>query len=158
MAESLEISGESKIERYTTLHAQLVAMLEGENDLIANMANIASAIQMTFNHLWTGFYRVLDAETLILGPFQGPIACTRIRKGRGVCGVAWEKAKTQVVPDVNAFPGHIACSSLSQSEIVLPVYVKGEIIGVLDIDSTEVGTYDEVDQEWLEKIVLLLDK
>lgn len=158
MAESLEISGDNKIERYTTLYSQLVAMLDGEKDLIANMANISAAIQMTFNHLWTGFYRVEDEETLILGPFQGPIACTRIRKGKGVCGTAWSTATTQIVPDVNAFPGHIACSSLSQSEIVLPVYVSGEIIGVLDIDSTEIGTYDEVDQEWLEKIVLLLDK
>lgn len=158
MAESLEISGENKIERYTTLYSQLVAMLDGEKDLIANMANISAAIQMTFNHLWTGFYRVEDEETLILGPFQGPIACTRIRKGKGVCGTAWSTATTQIVPDVNAFPGHIACSSLSQSEIVLPVYVSGEIIGVLDIDSTDIGTYDEVDQEWLEKIVLLLDK
>lgn len=158
MAESLEISGDNKIERYTTLYSQLVAMLDGEKDLIANMANISAAIQMTFNHLWTGFYRVEDEETLILGPFQGPIACTRIRKGKGVCGTAWSTATTQIVSDVNAFPGHIACSSLSQSEIVLPVYVSGEIIGVLDIDSTEIGTYDEVDQEWLEKIVLLLDK
>lgn len=158
MAESLEISGDNKIEKYSTLYSQLVAMLEGEDDMIANMANISAAIQMTFNHLWTGFYRVSDAEHLILGPFQGPIACTRIRKGKGVCGTAWEMGTTQIVPDVNAFPGHIACSSLSQSEIVLPVYVKGEIIGVLDIDSTEVETYDEVDQEWLEKIVLLLDK
>ncbi len=158
MAESLEISGANKIERYTTLYSQLVAMLDGENDLIANMANISAAIQMTFNHLWTGFYRVEDEETLILGPFQGPIACTRIRKGKGVCGIAWKSESTLIVPDVNAFPGHIACSSLSQSEIVLPVYVSGEIIGVLDIDSTEIGTYDEVDEEWLEKIVLLLDK
>ncbi len=159
MAESLEVfSGDNKQEQYKTLYAQLVAMLDGENDTIANMANVTAAIQMTFDHLWVGFYRVIDSEYLVLGPFQGPIACTRIRKGKGVCGMAWETGLTQIVPDVNAFSGHIACSSLSQSEIVIPVFQKGMTIGVLDIDSVSLNTFDETDKMWLEKITLLLHK
>ncbi len=159
MAESLEVfSGDNKQEQYKTLYAQLVAMLDGESDTIANMANVTAAIQMTFDHLWVGFYRVIDSEYLVLGPFQGPIACTRIRKGKGVCGMAWETGLTQIVPDVNAFSGHIACSSLSQSEIVIPVFQKGMTIGVLDIDSVSLNTFDETDKMWLEKITLLLHK
>ncbi|HXK76398.1 MAG TPA: GAF domain-containing protein [Bacteroidaceae bacterium] len=159
MAESLEVfSGDNKQEQYKTLYSQLVAMLDGESDMIANMANVAAAIHMTFNHLWVGFYRVIDSEYLVLGPFQGPIACTRIRRGKGVCGMTWETGLTQVVPDVNAFSGHIACSSLSQSEIVVPVFQKGKITGVLDIDSVSLGTFDIVDKMWLENITLLLDK
>ncbi len=159
MAESLEVfSGDNKQEQYKTLYAQLVAMLDVESDTIANMANVTAAIQMTFDHLWVGFYRVIDSEYLVLGPFQGPIACTRIRKGKGVCGMAWETGLTQIVPDVNAFSGHIACSSLSQSEIVIPVFQKGMTIGVLDIDSVSLNTFDETDKMWLEKITLLLHK
>lgn len=159
MAESLEVfSGDNKQEQYKTLYAQLVAMLDGESDTIANMANVTAAIQMTFDHLWVGFYRVIDSEYLVLGPFQGPIACTRIRKGKGVCGMAWETGLTQIVPDVNAFSGHIACSSLSQSEIVIPVFQEGMTIGVLDIDSVSLNTFDETDKMWLEKITLLLHK
>ena len=152
MAEQLEISEGTKSEKYELLLQQIVAITEGESDGIANMANVASMIHETFGFWWTGFYRVVDGE-LVLGPFQGPLACTRIAKGRGVCGTAWDKAVTQVVPDVDAFPGHIACSSASKSEIVVPVFSDGMVVAVLDIDSAEYGTFDDVDREWLERIV-----
>lgn len=155
MAEDLIIQGETKEERYKTLIPQIEAVLEDEVDLIANMANVAAMLHETFNFWWTGFYRVVG-RTLVLGPFQGPMACTRIQKGRGVCGTAWAEEKTQVVPDVDAFPGHIACSSASRSEIVIPVWKKRKIVAVLDIDSDKLATFDETDRRYLEQIVLLL--
>ena len=157
MAENLIISDGSKEEKYAVLYEQIKALAEGENDIIANMANISSMIHHTFGFWWTGFYRVCGQE-LVLGPFQGPLACSRIRFGRGVCGTAWKEAQTIVVPDVELFPGHIACSSDSRSEIVVPVFntEEREIIAVLDIDSAELNTFDQIDKEWLEKIVLFL--
>ena len=155
MAENLIIADGSKAERYALLYDQIKALAADEEDMIANMANIASMIHQTFGFWWTGFYRVIGSE-LVLGPFQGPLACSRIAFGRGVCGTAWKLAETVVVPDVDEFPGHIACSSESRSEIVVPVFQEGEIKAVLDIDSTETDTFDETDKEWLEKIVSLL--
>lgn len=154
MAEHLSISNGTKGEKYAELFSQIKSLIESESDEIANMANVSAMIQATFGFWWTGFYRVLEGM-LVLGPFQGPLACTRIKKGKGVCGTAWKEAKTQIVPDVELFPGHIACSSASRSEIVVPVFKDGEIVGVLDIDSAELNTFDEVDAEWLEKIVSL---
>ena len=155
MAEQLIIKGETKQERYEALLPQIKAVVEGEPDLIANMANVAAMLQETFGFWWTGFYRVIDEE-LVLGPFQGPMACTRIKKGRGVCGTAWLKEETQVVPDVDKFPGHIACSSASRSEIVVPVFQEGKVIAVLDIDSAQLATFDETDRQYLERIVQIL--
>lgn len=155
MAEELKIATGSKEERYSLLYEQMKALLADEVDEVARMANAAAMIHFTFGFFWTGFYRVKGDE-LVLGPFQGPLACMRIRYGRGVCGTAWKEAKTLVVPDVEQFPGHIACSSLSRSEIVVPVWRDEVIIGVLDIDSQELSTFDEVDQQWLEKIVAIL--
>ena len=155
MAENLIIANGGKEEKYALLYKQIAALIEGESDTIANMANIAAMIHFTFNFWWTGFYRVCDKE-LVLGPFQGPLACSRIAYGRGVCGTAWKEQKTQVVPDVEQFPEHIACSSLSRSEIVVPVWDNEKVIAVLDIDSEHLATFDSVDQEWLEKIVGLL--
>ena len=157
MAENLIIAEGGKAEKYALLYKQIEALVEGESDTIANMANIAAMIHHTFSFWWTGFYRVCGQE-LVLGPFQGPLACSRISYGRGVCGTAWKQQQTQVVPDVELFPGHIACSSLSRSEIVVPVWRNGEIIAVLDIDSEHLSTFDTTDQEWLEKIVQLLYK
>lgn len=157
MAENLIIAEGGKAEKYSLLYKQIAALIEGESDTIANMANIATMIHHTFSFWWTGFYRVCGEE-LILGPFQGPLACSRIAYGRGVCGTAWKQQQTQVVPDVELFPGHIACSSLSRSEIVVPVWRNGEIVAVLDIDSEHLSTFDTTDQEWLEKIVQLLYK
>ena len=151
MAEDLTIVEGSKTERYTALLPQVKALLEGETDLVANLANVAAALKEQFGWLWVGFYMVKDGE-LIVGPFQGPVACTRIRKGKGVCGTSWEQAKTLIVPDVEAFPGHIACSSLSKSEIVVPIIRNGEVLGVLDADSADPDSFDEEDQRWLEKI------
>ncbi|MCQ2146966.1 MAG: GAF domain-containing protein [Bacteroidales bacterium] len=147
--------GSSKIEKYNSLYKIVKSFVDGENDDIANMANVASIIHKAFSFWWTGFYRVIDGE-LVLGPFQGPVACTRIAFGRGVCGSAWKQAETLVVPDVDEFPGHIACSSASKSEIVVPIKKGGEVVGVLDIDSQYLGTFDEIDKEYLEKIVDLL--
>lgn len=155
MAEHLEISSGTKQERYSTLFPQLEALVESETDIIANMANISACLRDTFNFWWVGFYRVID-DVLILGPFQGPLACTRIKKGRGVCGTAWAESKTIVVPDVEQFPGHIACSSLSRSEIVVPLKKNDDVYGVLDIDSEHLNTFDETDKIWLEKIANLL--
>lgn len=155
MAEELKIATGSKEERYSLLYEQMKALLADEEDEVARMANAAAMIHFTFGFFWTGFYRVKGDE-LVLGPFQGPLACMRIRYGRGVCGTAWKEAKTLVVPDVEQFPGHIACSSLSRSEIVVPMWHDGVIIGVLDIDSQELSTFDEVDQQWLEKIVAII--
>ena len=155
MAEQLIIKGETKQERYEALLPQIEAVVEGESDLIANMANVAAMLHETFRFWWTGFYRVVGEE-LVLGPFQGPMACSRIRKGRGVCGTAWAKNETQVVPDVEKFPGHIACSSASRSEIVVPIRHEGNIVAVLDIDSAQLATFDETDRQYLERIVQLL--
>ena len=155
MAEQLIIQGSTKQERYEVLLPQIKAVVEGEPDLIANMANVAAMLHETFGFWWTGFYRVVDEE-LVLGPFQGPMACTRIKKGRGVCGTAWLKEETQVVPDVDKFPGHIVCSSASRSEIVVPVLHEGEVIAVLDIDSAQLATFDETDRQYLERIVKII--
>ena len=157
MAENLLIAEGGKEEKYALLHKQIAALTEGESDPIANMANVAAMIHSTFGFWWTGFYRVVG-DQLVLGPFQGPLACSRIKFGRGVCGTAWKERQTQVVPDVELFPGHIACSSLSRSEIVVPVWHVDEIVAVLDIDSEHLSTFDTTDQEWLEKIVQLLYK
>ena len=145
----------SKTEKYENLYKQLESMLEGESDQIANMANMAALIHETFGFWWTGFY-IVKGEELVLGPFQGPIACTRIPYGKGVCGTAWQRRSTIVVPDVEEFPGHIACSSLSRSEIVVPIFSNNSVYAVLDIDSKELATFDNIDKEWLEKIVELL--
>lgn len=155
MSEQLIIQGETKRERYEALLPQIKAVVEDEPDLIANMANVAAMLHETFGFWWTGFYRV-EGEELVLGPFQGPMACTRIRKGRGVCGTAWLKEATQVVPDVDKFPGHIACSSASRSEIVVPIFHEGKVIAVLDIDSELLNTFDETDRQNLEQIVKML--
>ena len=157
MAEKLIILGDSKAEKYEVLYKQIKELVGYETDEIANMANISSMIHETFGFLWTGFYRVVGEE-LVLGPFQGPLACSRIKFGKGVCGTAWKEECSLVVPDVEQFPGHIACSSLSRSEIVVPVLSDGVIVAVLDIDSRELFTFDEEDRLWLEKIVALLDR
>ena len=155
MAENLIIGTGNKEEKYRELLPQLHALVSTETDLIANLANVAAALKQTFGFFWVGFYMVNDNE-LHLGPFQGSVACYRIRKGRGVCGTAWAEAKTQVVADVDLFPGHIACSSLSRSEIVVPIIANGEVKGVLDIDSDQLNTFDETDRKYLEQTVLIL--
>lgn len=152
MAEELHIAQGGKEEKYALLYKQIAAITESESDTIANMANIAAMIHETFRFWWTGFYRVVGEE-LVLGPFQGPLACSRIAYGRGVCGTAWKEACTQVVPDVEQFPGHIACSSASKSEIVVPMFEDGKVTAVLDIDSEHLATFDETDKLWLERIV-----
>ena len=157
MAEELIVAQGGKEEKYEVLYRQIEALMEGESDMIATMANVAAMIHSTFHFWWTGFYRVVGEE-LVLSPFQGDLACSRIKYGRGVCGTAWKSQTTQVVPDVELFPGHIACSSLSRSEIVVPVWRGGEIVAVLDIDSEHLATFDEVDKLWLEKIVKLFDR
>ena len=140
--------------KYKELLPQMAAVLAGETDLIANMANIAAMLHEVFRFWWTGFYRV-EGDELVLGPFQGPIACTRIKKGRGVCGTAWQQATTQVVPDVELFPGHIACSSASKSEIVVPLMHDGIVFAVLDIDSQYLNTFDDTDRHFLEQLAAL---
>ena len=156
MAEELQIAEGGKEEKYALLYRQIAELVKGENDTIANMANISAMLHSTFGFWWTGFYRVLGEE-LVLGPFQGPLACSRIKFGRGVCGTAWKERQTQVVPDVELFPGHIACSSASKSEIVVPLFdADGNLIAVLDIDSEHYSTFDSTDRIWLEKIVKLL--
>jgi GAF domain-containing protein len=155
MAEDLKIIQGSKEQQYISLIPQIKSLIEGENNMIANMANICAALKEQFGWLWVGFYLV-EKNELVLGPFQGPVACTRIQKGKGVCGAAWQNAQTILVPDVEQFPGHIACSSLSKSEIVLPVFSKNEIIGVLDVDSIRLNEFDEIDKQFLEEIVGLL--
>lgn len=145
----------TKAEKYRLLLPQIEALVTGETDMIAKMANVSAALHETFGFWWTGFYRVENDE-LVLGPFQGPIACTRIKYGRGVCGTSWQRGETVIVPNVHEFPGHIACSSASNSEIVVPVFHNDKVIAVLDIDSTEFGTFDETDKAYLEQIVGLL--
>ena len=155
MSEDLSIIKGSKAEQYQALIPQIKALLDGEPDLVANLANTAAALKEQFNWLWVGFYLVKKDE-LVLGPFQGPVACTRIRKGRGVCGKAWEDKRTLIVPDVEKFPGHIACSSLSRSEIVIPILKESAVVAVLDVDSEVPDHFDETDQQYLEEIVMLI--
>ena len=155
MSEQLIIQGDTKQERYEALLPQIKSVVEDERDLIANMANVAAMLHETFGFWWTGFYRV-DGQQLVLGPFQGPIACTRIPFGRGVCGTAWQRTETVIVPNVHEFAGHIACSSASNSEIVVPILHDGQVVAVLDIDSKDFNTFDETDQLYLEKIAEML--
>lgn len=155
MAENLIISDGTKEQKYQTLLQQVIALAEDESDTIALMANISSMIHHTFGFFWTGFYRV-SGDELVLGPFQGPLACTRIKFGRGVCGTSWKRAETVIVADVDKFPGHIACSSASRSEIVVPVFEDSRVTAVLDIDSDKTDTFDETDKEWLEKICWMI--
>ena len=157
MAEDLVLHHGDKKTQYESLIPQIKGLMTGEDNLIANLGNIAAALKEQFNWLWVGFYWVVDDE-LVLFPFQGPVACTRIKKGRGVCGTSWEKGITLIVEDVEKFPGHIACSSASRSEIVVPVFQNGQIVGVLDVDSTELAHFDAIDQMYLEEIVGFLDQ
>jgi GAF domain-containing protein len=157
MAEDLTIvRNRGKEEQYLSLLPQIEALIQGETDLIANLANIAAALKEQFSWFWVGFYLV-RAEELVLGPFQGPVACTRIQKGKGVCGASWLKEETIIVEDVDQFPGHIACASASRSEIVVPVFQEGQIIGVLDVDSEYLAYFDEVDALYLNKIINLIN-
>lgn len=157
MAEDLTITKTgTKEEQYQSLIPQIEALLYGETDLIANLANVCAALKEQFGWFWVGFYLVKDGE-LVLGPFQGPVACTRIKMGKGVCGASWEKEETIIVPNVDEFPGHIACASASKSEIVLPLYQQGKIIGVLDVDSEYLAHFNEVDGQYLNQIIKLLD-
>ena len=155
MAEDLVITTGTKKDQYESLIPQIKGLLEGENDLIANLANSVAALKEQFGWLWTGFYLVKDHE-LVLGPFQGPVACTRIKKGKGVCGSSWATEKTLIVPDVDRFPGHIACSSLSKSEIVVPVIRNRKVVAVLDVDSEHLNHFDSTDQFYLEQIIQLI--
>ncbi len=155
MAEDLQIATGSKHEQYKTLVPQIKALIEGEPDLIANLANICGALKEQFRWWWVGFYLVKENE-LVLGPFQGPVACTRIKKGRGVCGMSWQQKQTLIVPDVEQFPGHIACSSASRSEIVVPIIRNAETLAVLDVDSEHLSYFDETDKRYLEEIVALV--
>lgn len=155
MAEDLHINIGSKEEKYKNLIPQIQGLISGETDLIANLGNISAALKEQFGFFWVGFYLVKNDE-LVLGPFQGPVACTRIKKGRGVCGTSWERSQILVVPDVEKFPGHIACSSLSKSEIVLPLKKGNEIVGVLDVDSECLSYFDEIDAMYLNQIVAMI--
>lgn len=157
MAEDLIIQHGDKKSQYESLIPQIKGLMTGEHNLVANLGNITAALKEQFNWLWVGFYWV-ESDELVLAPFQGPVACTRIKKGRGVCGTSWEKGITLIVDDVEKFPGHIACSSASRSEIVVPVFQNGQIVGVLDVDSTELAHFDAIDQTYLEEIVGLLDQ
>ncbi|MEJ8818801.1 GAF domain-containing protein [Lacibacter sp. H407] len=166
MAEDLLIIQGTKEEQYQQLIPQIKGLLEGEPDLVANLANICAALKEQFGWLWVGFYLVKPSsakafsdksEELVLGPFQGPVACTRIRKGKGVCGTSWAEARTVIVEDVEQFPGHIACSSLSRSEIVIPIIRNTKVAGVLDVDSADLNTFDETDQQYLEEIIALIE-
>lgn len=155
MAEDLQIARGSKEEQYLSLIPQIKGLVSGEPDLVANLANIAAALKEQFGFFWVGFYFV-KADELVLGPFQGPVACTRIKKGRGVCGASWAQANTIIVPDVEKFPGHIACSSISKSEIVIPLLKNNEVWGVLDVDSDQYNSFDETDARFLQEIVELI--
>lgn len=156
MAEELILQQGDKAEQYQSIIPQIKVIVEGEPDLIANLANICAALKQQFGWLWVGFYLVKQNE-LVLGPFQGPIACTRIAKGRGVCGTAWQQQQVIIVPDVELFPGHIACSSASKSEIVLPIMQNTECVGVLDIDSDELNQFDEVDAKYLQQLISIIE-
>lgn len=155
MAEDLTIVQGDKVSKYESLYPQIKGLLEGENDLIANLSNISAALKEQFGWLWVGFYLV-KGDQLVLGPFQGPVACTRIHYGKGVCGKAWELQKILLIPDVEAFPGHIACSSSSRSEVVIPLIHQGKVVGVLDVDSEDLAHFDNTDLHWLEKITSLI--
>ena len=155
MAEDLIIATGNKEEKYQQLLPQIQALVDGEQNLIANLANVAAALKQQFDFWWVGFY-LIEGDELVLGPFQGPIACTRIRKGKGVCGTSWQKNETIIVPDVDAFPGHIACSSQSKSEIVIPFQLKNKLIGVLDVDSEQYNSFDETDAKYLKEIIALI--
>ena len=156
MAEDLRIALGSKQNQYDSILPQISSLLDGESDQIANMANVCAALKEQFNFFWVGFYMVKGNE-LVLGPFQGPVACTRIKLGKGVCGSAWEQKKTLIVPDVDLFPGHIACSSASKSEIVIPIIRSGKMIGVLDVDSEELNSFDETDADYLLQILEFIE-
>ena len=161
MAEQLIVTATDKAGIYAELLPQIEAVVSAESDMIANMANVSAILKEAFGFWWVGFYivKATDAgEELVLGPFQGPLACTRIKKGRGVCGTAWVREETIIVPDVEQFPGHIACSSASRSEIVVPILKDGVVIGVLDVDSEYLATFDETDALWLEKVAKLIAK
>jgi len=156
MAEDLHVNGETKEEKYKSIIPQIKSLIEGESDFIANMANICAALKYGFDFFWVGFYLVKDNQ-LVLAPFQGPVACTRIHFGKGVCGTAWKNNEVIIVDDVDAFPGHIACSSLSKSEIVLPIYnSQQKIVGVLDVDSDTYATFDKTDEKYLKQVLELL--
>jgi GAF domain-containing protein len=155
MAEDLIVATGNKEEKYQQLLPQIQALVDGEQNLIANLANVAAALKQQFDFWWVGFY-LIEGDELVLGPFQGPIACTRIRKGKGVCGTSWEKNETIIVPDVDAFPGHIACSSQSKSEIVVPFQLKNKLVGVLDVDSEQYNSFDEIDAKYLKAIIALI--
>lgn len=155
MAEDLHVTLGSKEDQYVNLIPQIKGLLDGEDDLVANLSNLVAALKQQFGFFWVGFYIVKNNE-LVLGPFQGPVACTRIQRGRGVCGSAWEKGLTLIVPDVSKFPGHIACSSLSKSEIVIPIKQLGNVVGVLDVDSDSLNSFDQIDANYLEKILGLI--
>lgn len=157
MAEELTFISGSKEEQYLSLLPQVRSLIEGEVDLVANLANVAAALKEAFDFFWVGFYLVKQ-DQLVLGPFQGPVACTRIRKGKGVCGTAWQEGATLLVPDVEVFPGHIVCSSLSRSEIVVPLIKDGKVWGVLDIDSDLLSFFDETDRKYLEEMCGYLSK
>jgi L-methionine (R)-S-oxide reductase len=157
MAEELVLQHGHKVEQYQSILPQIQAIVEDESDVIANLANICAALKQQFGWFWIGFYLVKGNE-LVLGPFQGPIACTRIAKGRGVCGSAWQQQQVIVVPDVDQFPGHFACSSDSKSEIVLPILKNGECVGVLDIDSDELNQFDEIDAEYLKQLMSVIER
>jgi len=153
--ESIVVNGVTREEKYRELLPQITGLMHGETDLIANMANISAALKQGLGFFWIGFYLVKN-NALVLGPFQGPVACTRIVKGKGVCGHCWEHAKPVIVPDVEAFPGHIACSALSKSEVVIPVMNQGEVVAVLDVDSDQINDFNEVDVLYLSQIIQLL--
>jgi GAF domain-containing protein len=155
MAEDLQIARGTKEQQYLSLIPQIKGLVSGEPDLVANLANITAALKEQFDFFWVGFYLVKEDE-LVLGPFQGPVACTRISKGRGVCGASWAQANTIIVPDVEKFPGHIACSSISKSEIVVPLFKNNEVWGVLDVDSDQYNSFDETDAQFLQEIVALI--
>ena len=155
MSEDLVLTEGDKKEQYEALLPQIAALIGSETDFVANLANVAAALKQQFGWLWIGFYLVKEGE-LVVGPFQGPVACTRIRKGKGVCGSSWEQAATIIVPDVEQFPGHIACSSLSRSEIVVPLIRNGEVLGVLDADSEALNNFDDTDRIYLEQVTALL--
>src|ERR1700751_2901681 len=158
MAEEINISGTTKEEKYISLLPQLKALVEGENDETANLANISAVLKYTFNFFWVGFYMVKNNE-LVLGPFQGPVACTRIGLGKGVCGTSWQNAQTIIVDDVDKFPGHIACSSASKSEIVIPIYNKDKkVVGVLDVDDDKYAMFDATDKLYLEQVTALVTR
>jgi L-methionine (R)-S-oxide reductase len=156
MAEDLSIINGAKEVQYEHLIPQIKALVEGEPNLIANQGNLCAALKEQFNWLWVGFYMIEGEDQLVLGTFQGPVACTRIKKGKGVCGTAWAQEKTIIVPDVELFPGHIACSSLSKSEIVLPFYRNGNLVGILDVDSVELNSFDELDAKFLSELLTFL--